>query len=81
MSRGFLFLWGTQLVSLLGSSMTAFGISLWVYETTQSPFYILLGGVLSKSVSLVVLFAFAGALEVVIGIVGYVLLRGSMKSM
>lgn len=42
MSRGFLFLWGTQLVSLLGSSMTAFGISLWVYETTQSPFYMMM---------------------------------------
>lgn len=42
MSRGFLFLWGTQLVSLLGSSMTAFGISLWVFETTQSPYYMTL---------------------------------------
>ena len=42
MSRSFLFLWSAQLVSLLGSSMTAFGISLWVYETTQSPYYMML---------------------------------------
>src|SRR4051812_17505537 len=36
MSNRFLILWTGQLMSLLGSSLTGFGISLWVYETTQS---------------------------------------------
>lgn len=36
MSKNFLLLWCPQVISLLGSSMTAFGISIWVYEKTQN---------------------------------------------
>lgn len=34
--RDFLILWGTQSLSQLGSSMTAFALTLWLYEETGS---------------------------------------------
>ncbi len=34
--KNFLILWSTQSVSQLGSSITAFALTLWLYETTGS---------------------------------------------
>ena len=34
--RDFLILWGTQSISQLGSSITAFALTLWLYEKTGS---------------------------------------------
>ena len=34
--KNFLILWSTQSVSQLGSSITTFALTLWLYETTGS---------------------------------------------
>lgn len=34
--KNFLILWSTQSVSQLGSSITAFALTLWLYERTES---------------------------------------------
>lgn len=59
MSKSFIWLWGGQLISLLGSSLTGFGISLWAYEKTQSP-YVLSLALLAKIGPSIYLSFFAG---------------------
>ncbi|MGE0762962.1 MAG: MFS transporter [Bdellovibrionales bacterium] len=61
MSRNFLTLWLGQLVSLLGSGLTGFAVSLWVYEQTQSPYWLSIA-VFAKLMPNIYLSLFAGHL-------------------
>ena len=60
--KPFLILWSTQSVSRLGSSMTGFALSLWLYEVTGSALKMALASVCSYA-PYVLMSIFAGALS------------------
>lgn len=60
--KTFLRLWGTQSLSQLGSSMTAFALTLWLYETTGSALQTALLSICSYA-PYVIMSIFAGALS------------------
>ncbi len=60
--RPFLILWSTQSLSRLGSSMTGFALSLWLYEATGSALKLALSSVCSYG-PYVLMSIFAGALS------------------